>query len=68
MQNSSFGVRLTARRATLVAAIAAAFPVLPAAAEMSAEANPSISQVVVQGDKPSSLPTEIPTTIEGIHA
>ena len=69
MQNSSFGVRLTARRATLVAAIAAAFPVMPAAAaEMSAEANPSVSQVVVQGDKPSSLPTEIPTTIEGIHA
>ncbi len=64
-----FRVRLNARRATLVAAIAAAFPALPTyALTLSAEADSKTSQVVVQGDKPSSLPTEIPTTIEGIQA
>lgn len=56
------------RLRALAAALAVAFPLLPAAA---AETNATVAEadsVVIHGDRPSSLPKEIPTTIEGINA
>ena len=66
----------TARLRALTAALLAAFPLLPAIALAAAENNSSESsaselpaeRVIINGDRPSSLPKEIPTTIEGINA
>lgn len=58
------------RLRALTAALAAAFPLLPAAA-FAIEATENATQaerVIINGDRPSSLPKEIPTTIEGINA
>ncbi len=68
------------RLRVLTAALAVAFPVLPtilpaiafaasATTETNAEALENrVEQVIINGDRPSSLPKEIPTTIEGINA
>lgn len=66
------------RPAVIACAIAAAFPCLSQstlASELSklsahqpTEDKASVDRVVIKGDKPTSLPTEIPTTIEGINA
>ncbi|MFZ6873642.1 TonB-dependent receptor [Undibacterium sp. Di27W] len=66
MSNSLRTMRLRA----LTAALAAAFPFLPASVQATetAENTSSAERVVINGDRPSSLPKEIPTTIEGINA
>jgi len=66
MSNSLRTVRLRA----LTAAIAAAFPFLPAYVQASetTENTSTAERVIINGDRPSSLPKEIPTTIEGINA
>lgn len=66
------------RPAVIACAIAAAFPCLSQstlASELSklnahhpTDDNATVDRVVIKGDKPTSLPTEIPTTIEGINA
>ena len=65
----SYSLRPLRLRA-LAAALAAAFPLLPATV-FAAEATENATQaerVIINGDRPSSLPKEIPTTIEGISA
>lgn len=66
MSNSLRTVRLRA----LTAAIAAAFPFLPAYVQASEtiENTSTAEHVIINGNRPSSLPKEIPTTIEGISA
>ncbi len=60
------------RLRALAVAMAAAFPlsVLPAIvlATETAENATQAERVIINGDRPSSLPKEIPTTIEGINA
>ncbi|MES2187916.1 MAG: TonB-dependent receptor [Pseudomonadota bacterium] len=59
-------------RTTLAAAIAVAFPLAaPVWAQDAAEASPdtpskSLGVVTITGGQPTSLPTQIPTTMEGI--
>ncbi|MFZ6675650.1 TonB-dependent receptor [Undibacterium sp. Xuan67W] len=56
---------------TMSAAVAATLPFMCAssfAAEMLTADNGLTERVVITGGRPSSLPTEIPTTIEGINA
>ncbi|MBC3918895.1 TonB-dependent receptor [Undibacterium sp. CY18W] len=56
---------------TLSAALITAFPLLPAFAADATDNNDNPQQmerVTINGDRPSSLPKEIPTTIEGINA
>ncbi|MBI3726818.1 MAG: TonB-dependent receptor [Burkholderiales bacterium] len=58
------------RLRALAIALAAAFPLLPATV-FATEATENATQaerVIINGDRPSSLPKEIPTTIEGITA
>ncbi|MFZ6743410.1 TonB-dependent receptor [Undibacterium sp. JH2W] len=66
MSNSSRTMRLRA----LTAALAAAAPFLPASVQATetAENTSTAERVIINGDRPSSLPKEIPTTIEGINA
>ncbi|MDE2430851.1 MAG: TonB-dependent receptor, partial [Burkholderiales bacterium] len=72
MLTPSHVVRLRA----LTAAIAACFPLLPvtALADASSPAPESLEsqdyaeRILISAERPSSLPTEIPTTIEGINA
>ncbi|MFZ6656807.1 TonB-dependent receptor [Undibacterium sp. TJN19] len=67
---------LVLRQRALAAALAAAFPFTPciamadtlALSNDTIEANDKLERVIINGDRPSSLPTEIPTTIEGINA
>ncbi|MEX8494094.1 TonB-dependent receptor [Sphaerotilus sp.] len=56
------------RKLPLVQAIGLAFPLACVAAEPSTADTPtkSLGVVVVTGSQPTSLPTQIPTTIEGI--
>lgn len=58
------------RLRALTAALTAAFPLLPATASAieAIENTTQAERVVINGDRPSSLPKEIPTTIEGINA
>ncbi|WP_347176254.1 TonB-dependent receptor [Undibacterium sp. TS12] len=63
-----------ARLRVLSAALAAAFPLIPASvmaeslATTGSEQSAQAERVIINGDRPSSLPKEIPTTIEGINA
>lgn len=62
---------LRVRKTILAAALASAFSCFPAMAMADivlADASASLQSVIINGDRPSSLPTEIPTTIEGIQA
>jgi iron complex outermembrane receptor protein len=56
------------RKSSLAAAIAVAFPlVLPAWAQTTSEApSKSLGIVTISGGQPTSLPTQIPTTMEGV--
>ncbi|MES2036537.1 MAG: TonB-dependent receptor plug domain-containing protein, partial [Pseudomonadota bacterium] len=58
------------RLRALTAAMAAAFPLLPVTvfATETTENATQAERVIINGDRPSSLPKEIPTTIEGISA
>jgi outer membrane receptor protein involved in Fe transport len=47
-------------------AVATAFPLIAAAQEAPPEAVRSLGTVTVTGGQPTSLPTQIPTTIEGV--
>ena len=65
----------TVRLRALVTAVAATLPVMSTiayahtpAAEAVDEPTPTQAKVIIHGGRPSSLPTEIPTTIEGINA
>ncbi|MFZ6767260.1 TonB-dependent receptor [Undibacterium sp. Di26W] len=64
MSNSLTKLRLR----TLSAALMTAFPLLPAFAADTNDDQQQMERVTINGDRPSSLPKEIPTTIEGINA
>ena len=57
------------RRTALIIALSAAFPAIANDNNNDQDAQKAKAErVIIKGDKPTTLPTEIPTTIEGINA
>ncbi len=66
--NTNF-MKNTLQHRAIALAIAAAFPLVSSIAIATDDLKTSaIERVTIKGDRPTTLPTEIPTTIEGINA